>query len=213
MRACIFGAGDYCGEGRSLVDGSFVIAADGGFLHCRAQGIVPSLAIGDFDSLGFLPDGLPIIRHPVEKDDTDMALAAREAVSRGCREILFFGALGGRLDHTLANITLLRALAKEKISAYLFGEREVITVLLEGETAVFAGKPSGIFSLFSLSEEAVVSIDGGKYPLKKGRLTSDCALGVSNEFLQKEAKIEVHAGEVLLVWERKDDTLPMRARA
>lgn len=210
MRACIFGAGEYHGEGLSLCEGAFVIAADGGLSYCERYGITPSLAIGDFDSLGRLPEGLDILEYPVEKDDTDMALAAREAVVRSADEIVMLGALGGRLDHTLANITLLRSLCRERIAAYIVGEREVVTVARAGETLIFEKEPDGIFSLFSLTDSATLSVSGAQYPLCSGTLYADRALGVSNHFLKKQAEITVESGEVLLVWERESASMPRR---
>ncbi len=200
MRACIFGAGDYQGEALSLCENALIIAADGGLSYCEAYGLVPLLAIGDFDSLGRLPDGIEVLTYPVEKDDTDMALAVREAISRGADEIFLFAALGGRLDHTLANIALLRSLSREGISAYIVGEYEMLTVLKQGETVIFEGEPDGVFSLFSLSERAKLTVRGAKYPLTSDTLCADRALGVSNRFLKQQAGITVESGEVLVLW-------------
>ena len=210
MRACIFGAGEYFGERLDLCDGAVIIAADGGFAHTKAYGLSATLAIGDFDSLGGIPSGIPVKRHPVEKDDTDMALAVKEARELGCDELILFGALGGRLDHTLANLTLLLSLAKEGVSAYLVGKNGVFSVLSAGESLVFGGNPTGLLSLFSLSEVATVTLSGVKYPLTSGKLFADRALGVSNQFLTNEAYIGIEAGFVLVTWE--NETLPMPKR-
>ncbi len=200
MRACIFGAGDYRGEWHEIATADLVIAADGGLLHAEREGLVPDLVIGDFDSLGCLPRGTNVITHPIEKDDTDMALAVKEALLRGADEIILFGALGGRLDHTLANITLLLSLARQGIQVYLYGDR-LLTVLTAGESLLFEGT-DGILSLFSLSEAAVVSLSGVKYPLTKGMLKKDTALGVSNHFEERTASVLCHSGELLVLWER-----------
>ena len=77
---------------------AFVIAADKGLVHLEAQGIRPDLIVGDFDSLGRVPAGDNILRHPVEKDDTDTMLAVKTALDRGMGTIVFYGCLGGRLD-------------------------------------------------------------------------------------------------------------------
>ena len=68
---------------------ALVIAADGGLRHLEAQGLTADLIVGDFDSLGRVPEGDNILRHPVEKDDTDMLLAVRTQYQIGrasCRE-------------------------------------------------------------------------------------------------------------------------------
>ena len=76
-----------------------VIAVDGGFSSLCAIGVTPDFALGDFDSLGHVPQGVPIERHPVMKDDSDTALALEWAFAHGMREVAVYGALGGRLDH------------------------------------------------------------------------------------------------------------------
>ena len=83
---------------------ALVIAADGGLRHLEAQGLTADLIVGDFDSLGRVPEGDNILRHPVEKDDTDMLLAVRTGLDRGYRVFVLYGGLGGRLDHTYANL-------------------------------------------------------------------------------------------------------------
>ena len=85
----------------SPAPGDLVIAADGGYAHMG--GIKPDLVVGDFDSLGYVPDGESVVRHPAEKDDTDTMLAARIGIERGYRTFLLLGGVGGRLDHTLRN--------------------------------------------------------------------------------------------------------------
>ena len=212
MRVCIFGAGDYHGEGASLCEGAFVIAADGGYRYATEAGFTPSLAIGDFDSLGEIPHNIPVKQYPVEKDDTDMALAVKEAIAMGADEIVMLASLGGRLDHTLANITLLHALAKEGIAAYLVGRGECLTVLHTGETLSFEAVDEGILSLFSLSDEATVTIEGLQYPLDRGVLTRERALGVSNHFIGQAARVTLHRGELLFVWDRVDAPFPTRER-
>lgn len=83
------------------------IAVDGGFSSLCAIGVTPDFALGDFDSLGHVPQGVPIERHPVMKDDSDTALALEWALAHGMREVVVYGALGGRLDHTLATLSAL----------------------------------------------------------------------------------------------------------
>lgn len=211
MRGCIFGAGEYCGERLDLCENALIIAADGGLRHTEAFSLTPSLIIGDFDSLGKIPTGRSVIRHPVEKDDTDMALAVKEALSRGCREIVMLGALGGRPDHTLANLTLLRALAREGVFAYLVGKEGVFSAMAAGERLQF-DHAVGVLSLFSLTDEATVTVTGVKYPLSAGKLKAEVALGVSNEFTEKTAEIALLSGELLVFWEDVSLPLPKRRR-
>ena len=100
---------------------ALVIAADGGLRHLEAQGLTADLIVGDFDSLGRVPEGDNILRHPVEKDDTDMLLAVRTGLDRGYRVFVLYGGLGGRLDHTYANLQVLNFLASRGASGGLLG--------------------------------------------------------------------------------------------
>ena len=113
MACYIFGAGSYYGL-RSKPDVSdYVIAADGGWRWCRSAGLTPDLLLGDFDSLGEVPAFDHILRVPVEKDDTDMMLAIKKGLERGCREFHLYGGTGGRRsDHTVANYQALLYLAR-----------------------------------------------------------------------------------------------------
>ena len=100
-------------DGLRPAAGDLVIAADGGANWCAAWGWQPDLVIGDMDSLDeavavrLQADGVAFVRHPVEKDETDLELALRAAVERGADEIVVAAALGGRIDHTLGNLALL----------------------------------------------------------------------------------------------------------
>ena len=104
-----------------LPEGALVIAADGGLAHLERRGLTADLIVGDFDSLGWVPEGPKVIRHPVEKDDTDMMLAVRTGLARGCRDFLLYGGLGGRLDHAYANLQTLVWLAEHGARGRLLG--------------------------------------------------------------------------------------------
>ena len=93
-------------------DGDFIIAADAGLASLEKLGLVADLAVGDFDSLGCIPDFENKICHPAEKDDIDTALALCEGMKRGYRTFVIYGGLGGRLDHTMANIHLTTLIPK-----------------------------------------------------------------------------------------------------
>lgn len=199
---CIFGAGDYGAMARPDVEaGALVIAADGGYDQLRAWGISPHLAVGDFDSLGRAPEGVPTLRFPPEKDDTDMMLAVQEGLKRGCGRFLLYGGLGGRLDHTLANLHILAFLARKHIPAFLLGPDCAITALCNGALAFSAGY-RGTLSLFAWGGAAEdVTLSGLRYPLDHGALVPDRPLGVSNEFLDGQAaQITVGRGTVLALW-------------
>ncbi|MBR3973901.1 MAG: thiamine diphosphokinase [Oscillospiraceae bacterium] len=181
----------------------FVLAADGGLRHTDKLNIVPDGIIGDFDSLGYIPQGAQVF--PVEKDDTDAMLAARKGLELGFRDFIFYGSLDGpRLDHTIANFQTLQFLADNGATGYLVGKDYIITVV-KNETISFDSGAEGILSLFCLGPDAKgVTLEGLYYPLTDGTLTSGFPLGVSNHFTGKNAKITVKNGSLLAMWDRKN---------
>lgn len=181
----------------------YVIAADGGLQHTQALGIEPQEILGDFDSLGYIPQDARVF--PVEKDDTDAMLAARRGLALGFREFLYYGSLDGkRLDHTVANYQTLQYLADHGARGYLVGQDFLVTVVKEG-TISFPEGTEGLLSVFCLGADARgVSLRGLYYPLEGGTLTAGFPLGVSNHFTGAPAEISVEAGSLLVMWERKN---------
>ena len=102
----------------------YVIGADKGYLNLINNGIEPNVVIGDFDSYTDKIECENIIKYPVKKDFTDSALAAQHAISKGYDKIIVYGAIGGHLDHTLANIALLADLTKKGINIYCIDSLE-----------------------------------------------------------------------------------------
>ena len=116
MRTIIFVNGiisDYSSLNRWLQADDHLICADGGVRHCLAMGLQPSVIVGDLDSApsevveDLVAQGVLIERHPPAKNQTDLELAIERALQDGADEILLLGALGGRLDQTLANLLIL----------------------------------------------------------------------------------------------------------
>lgn len=199
----IFGAAAFDALLRPIQKEDLVIAADGGVTHCAQIGRTPDVILGDFDSLGYIPQGAQVF--PVEKDDTDIMLAVRHGLDAGFREFLLYGGLEGpRLDHTLANFQTLSYLRARGARGYLIGKDQIVTVI-EKETAVFPASAQGIVSVFCTGEDATgVTIRGLQYPLEDGKLQSDFPLGVSNHFIGQEAEISAGNGRLLLIWDRKN---------
>ncbi len=199
-RAWIVGAGDFAPALFAPEPDDYVIAADGGLRYLQACGVAPQLIVGDFDSLGYVPQGARIVRHPPVKDQTDMDLAANEAVRAGCGELMLFGGTGGRLAHTLANLQLLAGLESRGVHAYLIEEATTTTALQNG-TLSFSEKSEGFLSVFAHGAAAQgVTLRGLKYPLADAELTPDFPLGVSNEFTGVPAAVTVKKGTVLVLW-------------
>ena len=104
-------------------EGDFLIAADKGYAALQEACIAPDLILGDFDSLGYTPEGENVLSHSPIKDDTDLLLAIRWAMERGWRRFVIYGALGGaRLDQTVASFQTLRFLAAHGARGTLVGD-------------------------------------------------------------------------------------------
>lgn len=203
---CVFGAGAY-GTQRpeaAALSGALAIAADGGYAQMERWGIEPHLVVGDFDSLGRIPQGVEVVRHPVMKDDTDMMLAVEEGLARGCGRFLIYGGLGGRLDHALANLHILAMLARRRCPAFLLGADCAITAVCGG-TLAFAPGHKGTISIFAWGGAAKgISLTGLLYPLEDAELSPERPLGVSNEFTGQAAKIRVADGTLIVLWRQEE---------
>lgn len=209
-RCIIFCAGGFDSLAMPIEKEDYIIAADGGFAHLEKLGLTPNAVLGDFDSLGYVPENANVF--PVEKDDTDTMLAIRHALEKGFGEILIYGALDGpRLDHTVANFQSLQFLADRGAIGYLIGQTQIATVI-KNETVTFPADSQGIVSLFCLGADARgVTLQGLKYPLENGTLTSGFPLGVSNHFLGIPSQITVANGSLLMLFDRKNP-LPGRQK-
>ncbi len=185
-------------ENRAGAD--FIIACDYGLHHALTFGISPHLIIGDFDSYrGTLPKGIPVRRHPPEKDDTDTMLAVKEALERGYRRIVIAGGLGGRIDHQLANLSAAAFAAERGAHCVLVDDQQQIFALRNGSCRISAGQWTNL-SVFAFSDRAEgVTLKGVKYPLSDDVLTNSFPLGVSNSFAADTAEISVRQGILLIV--------------
>lgn len=182
---------------------AYLIAADSGFSLLKRMGITPDLVLGDFDSLTEdKPTDCEILTAAAEKDDTDTMLAIKTALSRGYSDITIAGSVGGRLDHTFANIQSLAYIADNGGSGRLVGETDTAELFGAGEYR-FAKNDKMYFSVFSYSEEAVVTTRGTKYDLDSYRLTNSFPLGVSNEILSPECTLKIEKGTVLVIFSKK----------
>ena len=197
----IFCAGGFDGLLEPIRDTDLVIAADGGLAHAQQLGISPQVILGDFDSLGYVPEDARVF--PVEKDDTDAMLAVRHGLLKGCDQFYLYGTLDGpRLDHTIANFQTLQFLADRKATGYLIGKDYLATVVKEGSLR-FPATAEGIISLFCLGPEAKgVTLEGLKYTLKDASIHPGHPLGVSNHFIGEAATVTVESGSLLVLYDR-----------
>ena len=202
-KCIIFCAAEFDALAQAIETDDFILAADGGLRHLDKLRITPHGILGDFDSLGYIPESAQVF--PVEKDDTDAMLAVRLGLQREYREFVIYGGLDGpRLDHTVANFQTLQYLADHGACGYLVGKDHIVTVLKNG-TVRFPTDAAGIISVFCLGTDAQgVTITGLQYSLEHGTLTAGFPLGVSNHFVGQPAEITVENGSLLIIWDRKN---------
>lgn len=204
-RTCyIIGAGDVTEPCFKASEDDFIICADGGYRYKDILGRECDCVVGDFDSFGSVPETENKIVAPCEKDETDMMLAVDTGYSKGFRDFVLLGALGGeRSDHSVANIQLLHYITSKGGRATAIHGNEIFTAF-KNDTLFLDENHKGYISVFSLSDESRgVSLKNLKYNLEKAVLNSFNPVGVSNEFIGKKAEISVEDGCLLVVYKRK----------
>lgn len=200
-RCFIFGALSAGFMPEKPADGDFVIAADKGYDIALSLGIVPDLTVGDFDSRGCAPDTDDVVVLQVRKDDTDVGHAVELGFERGYTDFVVYGAVGGLLDHTLANIVIARDIVGRGGSVRFYGDEYSFTVINNGSFG-FDRRDGGRVSVFALSGTAKgVTIKGLSYEAGDIELPCSSHLGVSNAFIGREARISVADGILLIVWQ------------
>lgn len=202
MKKCVIIGGapieDY-ERARSFAEGRFAIYCDCGLRHREKLGIEPDLIIGDFDSHRKPETKTEVIVLPREKDDTDSVYALKEALKRGFEDFLLIGAVGARMDHTIANVSLLLMLNKAGKRGKIVDDLSEME--LAGREAVRIEDRYRFFSLLSIAGPAKgVSIKNAAYPLENAEIFPDYQYGVSNEVLPgKTAEVSVKEGCLLLI--------------
>jgi thiamine pyrophosphokinase len=186
--------------------GDLIIGADGGAARALGWGLVPHLVIGDMDSLAdadqaaLAAQGCRLVVHPRSKDETDLELAMIYAAQQGADEIIVLGALGKRLDHTLANILLLALPGLAGAAVRIVQGRLEVRLLRSGEVATLEGEPGDLVSLLPLGGEAHgVTTAGLAWPLQGESLHFGFTRGISNEMVAPRAEIRVDSGCLVIV--------------
>lgn len=179
---------------------SFIIACDRGYEYAVRCGIKPDLIVGDFDSCSVSTEsGIPVERFRKEKDDTDTMIAVRHAVENGCTRLDMRCALGGRLDHLLANIQAAVYAAQNGAAVHIADESTEIYVVPPCEMSLDRREGFSL-SLLAASDECTgVCISGVKYPLSNARISNSFPIGVSNEWRAPSAKFSFSSGILMII--------------
>ena len=181
-----------------------VLCADGGARYAHALGIIPDLIIGDMDSLEeellrhFEEKGVAVAPYPVRKDETDTQLALERALAMDPEEILIFGAMGRRLDHTMANLGLLMMGPEKGVPIKLVDED--CEIFVTAGVATVSGQKGQTVSIFAWGGEARgITLEGFEYPLEGATMNLARPCGISNRLTEEEGLIRVDMGCLLVI--------------
>ncbi len=199
-RCVVFCAGEEGDIDFDFSQEDFIICCDAGYLAAKRRGITPDLLIGDFDSYrGSLPESVETLHFPVEKDDTDSMLALREGLRRGYKQFVMLFALGGRLDHTMANLQALAFLEEYGAKGLIIGPRDQVQLLRNG-TLDIPRRSAYTFSIFAYAGKAVgVTLKGMQYPLNDAVVTEVFPIGLGNHIIEPTGRVSVLDGTLLVI--------------
>ena len=211
-RAIIFINGDLpnlAAARQMLHPDDFIIAADGGTRHALNLGLLPSVVIGDLDSLDpanrrtLDEKGVDIIQYSIEKDETDLELALLYAREHGFEPILLVGALGGRLDQTLGNLSLLTNPVLDGLDVRL--DDGVEEAFFARQQAKIHGCVGDVISLIPWhGDVAGVCTQGLRWSLQNETLYAHQTRGISNELIAEKAQVEIESGLLLMIHTRRE---------
>lgn len=186
---------------------NLVIAADGGVKYLEALGIEADICIGDFDSVTIAErkkierSKAQVIELPTEKDETDTLAAIMEGIEQECETFYLLGALGGQLDHTLANLQCLFYIKEQGLDGFILDRGQTV-LMLKDECIYLPEKEKGRISIFAFGGEAKgVTIEGLEYEIEDETLVPSYPLGVSNSFMGEDVCIKVENGCLLVIME------------
>lgn len=183
----------------------YIIGADGGCNHLNNMGILPNYIIGDLDSIDkelisyYENKNIIFKKFPTHKDETDSQLCVYLAKDLGAKKIDFIGSLGGRIDHSLANIGFMYHVYEMGIEPRIITNEEEIYIL-HNEKRIIKGKKGNTISILALKDNALgVTLQNLEYPLDNAEIEYLSPLGISNVMLEDECIISVKEGYLLVV--------------
>ena len=178
-----------------------VYAVDAGFALLEQMGFVPDMAVGDFDSLGYIPRCQRVVELPVEKDKSDLEVAMDRAKKRNFDEVVIYGALGARLDHTVANLQMCARFAEEGMGVTFIAGDYAIRIVVGPDVFELPTLERGTVSVFSATAESRGVIERGMhYSIDDQTLTNRTTWGLSNELEGREAAISIEEGTLYVFY-------------
>ena len=183
----------------------YIICADGGANHTYNMDIIPDYIIGDLDSVEaeivnhYENCGVRFEKFPSKKNETDTELCIYLADKLKAKEIHFIGALGGRIDHTIANINLLYYVRQMNIVPKIISEKEQVHIATNEEITIYGNKGDAISVIPINGDAKRVTLTNLEYPLNNYDMKFYLPLGISNVMLNKECKLKVENGSILII--------------
>ncbi|NLD50012.1 MAG: thiamine diphosphokinase [Clostridiaceae bacterium] len=199
---------DYSYYKKYFEDAKFVVCADGGASHLKKFGIKPDILLGDFDSINqedldyYKALNVEVLKYGFDKDFTDTEIAVDIVIERGFDNIVIIGGTGTRLDHSLANIFLLKKIMDKGIKGRIVNEQNEIFI---ASGNIRLEREEGFkITLLPLTQKVTgITTKGLLYPLKDDCLVMGEGRGVSNEFADSYAEVSTKSG-ILMVIKSKD---------
>ncbi len=205
-RIVIFGNGTlHKNSLKSVTSTDYVIGVDRAAYWLISHGIIPNVAIGDFDSttkkeLAVIKKNVVnVLLYPAKKDFTDMELAIRYAIEQKPSEAIIFGGIGSRMDQTMATWHLLDAVLVAKIPHALVNEKNSVRLVGKGRTILFSRGEYRYISILPFTKSISLKLTGFQYDVPKTRIIRGTTRGVSNELRAATAEIRIFSGKAWLM--------------
>ncbi len=194
MKVAIFSGGEF--KNIDILPYDKLICADKGYSYAQKLNLTPDYIVGDFDSLDFVPSGAE--RFPCDKDFSDTELATIKAISLGATEIDYYFCLGGRIDHELFNIGLLKLCNTHKIKAKIIDKDQ--TIYLLDKNGVYKAKKDCFISFVPMTTKVEFESSSGlKYPLDNLRVSVGQTKTLSNIAIGDIFSVSLRSGEALVI--------------
>lgn len=188
-----------------------VICGDGGANHAYKMNIIPNYILGDLDSINtevkdyYETKNVEFMKFPVKKDKTDAEICIDYAHTLKATEIVLLGALGGRMDHAMANVNLLYYILKKDIKGSILNETD--SIYISNSELTIRGNIGDNISLIPLYGDVVgVTLEKLEYPLNNFTIKKGSSIGISNRMVDNDCKISLKNG-YLLICKSKDKGL------